>query len=275
MPRATPFELYAWRRRNMPELFAVDRVKPPNKFRVNPFVQALLVGDQYPHLARFCNSVDTRHICSPALVVALMICARLFGTPWRTDETAAPAAAATPEQAVTTTTTTTTTTREWRGLLAPQLVDDRTAHDVDRFNSANSAVGALELLEMTELVREFLRAPLETVSATARRHADLIDSATLEVFGRSSAAENDAYRIGLLLVMVNSSPSVGVAGWYDLVRHLRWSGVVQLSWLGRLNKLFASSRLVSDDELRAILRQFGVSKARFASLSRGSPNKKE
>lgn len=244
MPRATPFDVYYWRRKHMRGTFAVYPVKPPSQFRVNVFIQftTSTTPDLLPHLTRFANSVNTNNIYSPLLVVALMIAARLFPN-------------------------------DWRRLLSPPLaISERTARDVARFNEANPVVGADELLEMTQLVRDFLRPPLDVVQRSAQRYDAFIDPATLEVFGRSSAAaaratntsDNDAYRIGMLLVLMRASPALGADGWDEFMRYLRWSGVVLTRPLARLNRLFLEARVASKDEVRALLAQFGVSKLRYA-----------
>jgi len=245
MPRATPFLIYVWRRTHLRGAFAVLPVKPPSAFRVNPLIQLAIKGTGvvlYPHLERFVNSVHTGDIYAPALIVALFIGARLFPDDWRT-------------------------------LLAPTIgarqKSARTARDVARYNDTNPVVGADELLEMTQLVREFLRPPLDVVTRTAERYDAFVDPATLEVFGRSSTArisDNDAYRIGMLLVMMRASAALGADGWHEFVRYLRWSGVVRLRALARLNKLFLEARIVSKAEVCELLAQFGNSRMRHSHL---------
>jgi len=234
MPRATPFDVYYWRRKNMRGSFAVFPVKAPSQFRVNVFIQftTSTTPDLFPHLLRFTNSVSTGNIYSPSLIVALMIAARLFPNDWR--------------QLVTATA-------------------ERTVRDVARYNEAHPVVGADELLEMTQLVRDFLRPPLDVVQRAAARHDAFIDPATLEVFGRSSSAsDNDVFRIGMLLVLMRASPALGSDGWHEFMRYLRWSGVVLTRPLVRLNRLFDAARIASKAEVRALLAQFGVSKLRYA-----------
>jgi hypothetical protein len=212
--RATLFQIYSLHRRSGERgNFAPPVVyQAPRKFRVNPFIEQLTVlqGEPgtFPSLQRFCYSVRTERLYSPASIVQLWMVARLF--PLR-----------------------------WPMLVHPRMSEQRIYAGINNYNARYCAPLELgELLEMSELVRYFVR---PTAAAAARFEAlfgPLVASrSSLATFGSVNdgrSDDNDNYRLALLVVLLRASTSD--KQWMIYVEQMRRLGAVTQKTLARLTQ---------------------------------------
>jgi hypothetical protein len=241
--RATPYELYVkWR--SLRAAAAADNTasrKHPT-FHVNPFI--LLFTDEPTHVAwfylhRFCVSVPLPTVYSPALFIALWIAARLF----RHD----PACISS---------------------TFPRLVlSSRSKTAIAVYNRQFSTLEVGEILEMTQLAREYIRPSEAVATRFMKTHGWFVDDSVIAVLGRSSPStiSNDAYRLGMLMVLFRAT--LAPTEWAALTHHLWRSGVVLHRSLERLKKIYAlvPRDCVTEDERRALFSQFSNPRQRFAT----------